>query len=166
MVPGDPLPFVPPAVAPGGASPEEMLPALLRTVHRARRRRLATTIAAAVAAAAAVLAAIFVSLSGGDGGGTAMTPLGAYPVQATAAVASVSGGSRVDMSCTYRGARQGAGYQLVALRVDGSETELATWTATPDRDARISVGTDVPREQITALEVRTTSGVPLLRWHP
>ncbi|NIH79939.1 hypothetical protein FHX46_002469 [Amycolatopsis viridis] len=155
-----------PGMVPGEPPPEEMLPALLRTVHRGRRRRLAATIAAAVAAAAAVLAAIFVSLSAGDGGGTAMTPLGAYPVQATAAVASVSGGSRVDMSCTYRGARQGAGYRLVALRADGSATELATWTATPDRDARISVGTDVPREQITALEVRTTSGVPLLRWYP
>ncbi|WP_115945043.1 anti-sigma factor family protein [Amycolatopsis thermalba] len=145
--------------------PDRVLPALLRGVRRARRRRVLTTFGVAVAAAAAVLVAIFAPQPDA-GGGTAMTPLGAYPVQATAAVAEVSGGSRVDMSCSYRGAYQGAGYLLVAVRADGSEFELATWNAAPDRDARISVGTDLPPEEIKALEIRTTSGVPLLRWQP
>lgn len=146
--------------------PDRLLPALLHHVRRARLRRTLTTFGVAVAAAAAVLVAIFVPLAGTGTAGTAMTPLGAYPVQATAAVAAVSGGSRVDMSCSYRGASRSAGYLLVAIRKDGSEAELATWTATPDRDARISVGTNVPPEEIQALEIRTTSGEPLLRWHP
>ena len=145
--------------------PDGLLRPLLRHVRQARRRRLVTSFGVAVAAAAAVLAAILVPTSGGADG-TAMTPLGAFPVQATAAVAHVSGGSRVDMSCTYRGAYQEAGYLLVAVRADGSESQLATWNATPDRDARISVGTDLPPEQIKALEIRTTSGMPLLRWSP
>ncbi|MGW4588703.1 anti-sigma factor family protein [Amycolatopsis thermoflava] len=157
---------VTPDMVEGEPPPDRLLPALLRGVRRARRRRVLTTFGVAVAAAAAVLAAMFVPQSDG-GGGTAMTPLGAYPVQATAAVASVSGGgSRVDMSCSYRGAYEGAGYLLVAIRSDGTEAPLATWNATPDRDARISVGTDLPPEEIKALEIRTTSGVPLLRWHP
>ncbi|GHF26115.1 anti-sigma factor [Amycolatopsis deserti] len=156
---------VTPDMVEGEPPPDRLLPALLRSVRRVRRRRVLTTFGVAVAAAAAVLVAIFVPQPDGAGG-TAMTPLGAYPVQATAAVAEVSGGSRVDMSCSYRGAYQGAGYLLVAVRADGSEAELATWNASPDRDARISVGTDLPPEEIKALEIRTTSGVPLLRWQP
>ncbi|WP_306994947.1 anti-sigma factor family protein [Amycolatopsis thermophila] len=157
---------VTPDMAEEEAPPDRLLPALLRHVRRVRRRRTWTTFGVAVAAAAAVLAAIFVPQTGGGAGGTAMTPLGAYPVQATAAVAAVSGGSRVDMSCSYHGSYRAAGYLLVAVRRDGSEAELAKWTAEPDRDARISVGTDVPPEQIQALEIRTTSGVALLRWNP
>ncbi|GHF38633.1 zf-HC2 domain-containing protein [Amycolatopsis bartoniae] len=145
--------------------PSGLMPTVLRSVRKVRRRRTLTTFGVAVAAAAAVVVAVLVP-EGGGAPGTAMTPLVAAPVQATAAVAAVSGGSRVDMSCQYKGAAYGADYLLVALRADGSETDLASWWADPDHTAKISLDTAMSPDDILALEIRTASGVPVLRWHP
>jgi anti-sigma factor RsiW len=149
----------------GEERPVGLLPSMLRTVRRLRRRRTLTTMALALAAAAAVLVAVLVPPADGPSG-SAMTPLGAFPVQATAAVAAVSGGSRVDMSCQYEGAEYGADYQLVAVRLDGSETDLATWWADPNHTAKLSLDTALAPGDIEALEIRTMSGLPLLRWNP
>ncbi|HVV13039.1 zf-HC2 domain-containing protein [Amycolatopsis sp.] len=146
--------------------PGGLLPSMLRSVSRVRRRRTLTTIGVAVAAAAAVIAAVLLPPNESGVPGSAMTPLGAFPVQATAAVAAVSGGSRVDMSCEYQGAQYGADYLLVAVRRDGSETQLATWWADPNRTAKISLDTDLAPADIQSLEVRTVSGMALLRWQP
>lgn len=147
--------------------PAGLLPSMLRTTRRLRRRRTLTTVGVAVAAAAAVVIAVLVP-QGGDGlPGTAMTPLGAFPVQATAAVAAESGGSRVDMQCEYRGdADGGADYLLVAVRRDGTEAQLATWWADADRTAKLSLDTAMAPTDIRSLEIRSTSGTPLLRWSP
>jgi anti-sigma-K factor RskA len=146
--------------------PAGLLPSMLRTTRRLRRRRTLTTIGVAVAAAAAVVIAVLVP-QGGDGlPGTAMTPLGAFPVQATAAVAAESGGSRVDMQCEYRGDADGADYLLVAVRRDGTEAQLATWWADANRTAKMSLDTAMAPTDIQALEIRSTAGKPLLRWSP
>jgi hypothetical protein len=149
----------------GEEPPSGLLPSVLRTVRRIRRRRTLTTIGVAVAAAAAVIAAVLLPPAQNTSG-TAMTPLGTFPVQATAAVAAVSGGSRVDMSCQYEGAGYGADYQLVVVRRDGSEADLATWWADPNQTAKLSLDTALAPGDIQALEIRTMSGVPLLRWSP
>jgi anti-sigma-K factor RskA len=153
------------AEMPGQEAPAGLLPSALRTVRRIRRRRTLTTIGVAVAAAAAVIVAVVVPPAEGPSG-TAMTPLGAFPVQATATVAAVSGGSRVDMSCQYEGAGYEADYLLVAVRRDGTQTDLATWIADPHRTARLSLDTALAPSDIQALEIRTMSGVPVLRWSP
>jgi hypothetical protein len=147
-------------------TPPGLLPSMLHLVHKIRRRRTFTTFGVGLVAAAAVALAIV--LPPGDGGvpGTAMTPLIAAPVQATAAVAPMSGGSRVDMSCEYRGAAYGADYLLVAVRPDGTEEDLASWWADPNRTAKISLDTAMSPGDIHSLEIRTASGVPLLRWNP
>lgn len=146
--------------------PVGVLPSMLHSVRKVRRRRTFTTFGVAVAAAAAVAVAIVVPQGDGSAPGTAMTPLIAAPVQATAAVARVSGGSRVDMSCEYRGASYGADYELIAVRADGTEEDLATWWASPNRAAKISLDTAIAPDDIQSLEIRTSSGVPLLRWKP
>ncbi|GAA5166757.1 MULTISPECIES: anti-sigma factor family protein [Amycolatopsis] len=145
--------------------PPGVLPSMLGAVRKARRRRTLTTTVVGVAAAAAVVAAVFVPQAAGPAG-TAMTPLVSAPVQATAAVAAVSGGSRVDMSCQYKGAEYGADYRLVALRADGTETDLASWWADPDHTAKITLDTAMSPDDIQALEIRTASGTPVLRWQP
>ncbi|HKS46800.1 MAG TPA: zf-HC2 domain-containing protein [Amycolatopsis sp.] len=145
--------------------PAESLPSALKRVRRARRRRVFVNTGVGVAAAVAVALSIVLSTDTGETG-TAMTPLGAFPVQAVAAVQPVSGGSLVDMSCSYRGADRGADYLLVAVRRDGGEAELATWWADPDRTAKISIGTALAPGDIQALEIRTTGGLPVLRWNP
>lgn len=145
--------------------PADLLPSVLARVRRIRRRRTLATAGLAVAAAAAVVVSVVTPVNTGSAG-TAMTPLGADPVQAVAALAPVSGGSRVDMSCSYHGGTGGADYLLVAVRRDGSEAELARWWADPDRTANLSIGTALEPAEIQALEIRTTSGMPVLRWSP
>lgn len=148
-------------------APADLLPSVVTRVRRARRRRALTVAgvwATSVAAAAVVVAVLMPSDAAPAG--TAMMPLGPYPVQAVAAVQPMSTGARVDMSCSYHGAAQGADYLLVALRADGTEAQLATWWADPERTAKISVGTTLPPEQIQALEIRTKNGLTVLRWKP
>lgn len=146
--------------------PGGLLPSLLRKVRRLRRSRALVTGGVGLTSAAAVLAAFLFPTAGDGPAGTAMTPLGAFPVQATAAVAPVSGGSRVDLACRYHGAGRGADYLLVAVRRDGTATPLATWWADPERTATLSLDTALPAADIQALEIRTRSGLPLLRWKP
>lgn len=149
-------------------APVDLLPSVFTRVRRARRRRTLVTIAASaasVAAAAAVVVGVLIP-SGSRPAGTAMTPLGSYPVQAVAAVKPMSGGSQVDMSCSYHGATQGADYYLVALRRDGTEAQLATWWADPERTAKMSIDTALPPAQIEALEIRAEDGQTVLRWNP
>ncbi|WP_216216381.1 anti-sigma factor family protein [Amycolatopsis aidingensis] len=158
----EPVPAEPP--------PAHLLPALTGRVRRARRRRLAGTVAAAVAgaaAAAAVLAALLLPAPAAEPAGVAMTPVARYavPVEATARLTGLEWGSRVEMSCTYR-AGDGGDYTLVAVRRDGSRTELASWHAVAEDTVRISVGTKLREPDIAALEIRTPEGKPLLRMRP
>ncbi|TNC27031.1 anti-sigma factor family protein [Amycolatopsis alkalitolerans] len=155
--------MVDPAEPPGGT-----LPSIVGTVRRIRRRRTVATFAVgAVAAAAVAVAVVLPQGLGGDGvPGSPMTSLIGAPVQATVAVAKVDGGSRVDMSCEYKGAKQGADYVLVAIRPDGTERNLATWWANPNRTATMSLDTSMAPDQIRSLELRSASGLTLLRWQP
>ncbi|WP_027940749.1 anti-sigma factor family protein [Amycolatopsis taiwanensis] len=148
-------------------APADLLPSALTRVRRARRRRalaVAGGWVTSVAAAAALVAVLMPSNASPPG--TAMTPLGPYPVQAVAAVEPMPTGARVTMSCSYHGAAQGADYLLVALRADGTEAPLATWWADPDRTAKLSIGTSLSPGQIQALEIRTKNGRTVLRWNP
>lgn len=146
--------------------PDGLLPSMLNDVRRLRRRRTVTTAVVGAVAAAAVAVAIVLPVTRDGSVGTAMTPLGSFPVQATAAVAAVSGGSRVDMSCEYKGASYGADYVLVAVRRDGREAQLATWWADPNHEAKLTLDTELAPGEIQALEIRSTAGLPLLRWSP
>jgi predicted anti-sigma-YlaC factor YlaD len=152
--------------------PEELLPSVLNRARRSRRRRILAVVGAAAAAAAACVAAIAVLMPAATdpdsetSGGTAMTPLGEFPVQASAQLGDAPGGSEVDMTCSYRGATKVGDYVLVAVQQNGGTEQLATWHAIPDYTARISVGTALHRGDIQALEVRSSTGKPLLRWNP
>lgn len=147
--------------------PVDLLPRMARSARKIRRRRNLLTYGVGVVAAAAVAVAVLLPTAGAGGdGGTAMTPVVSSPVRATAAVAAVSGGSRVDMSCEYRGATYGADYVLIAVRPDGTESQLASWWADPDHTAKLSLDTALAPQDIRSLEVRSSSGVPLLRWRP
>ena len=147
--------------------PAGLLPSMLRNVRQIRRRRTLLTSSVGAVAAAAVAVAIILPMGGAGPSGTEMTPLGAFPVQARAAVATAAGGgSRVDMSCEYHGASYGADYVLVAVRRDGTEAQLASWWADPNHTAKVTLDTELPPSQIQALEVRSVSGTPLLRWKP
>lgn len=145
--------------------PPELLPGLLAKVRGQRRRRLVGGVAAVAVAVAACVALLLIALPGGEPSGpagTAMTPLGAYPVQASVRLTEADWGTRVEMSCSYDGSR-GGDYVLVAVRPDGTATRLASWYAVPDDTAELTIGTPLNRAEITALEVRVPGGPVLLR---
>jgi hypothetical protein len=153
-----------------GAPPETSLTSLAARVRRGRRRRLfAVAGIAALAVAAGCLAVLLlVRPSGVDepgvAGGVAMAPLGPFPVVASVSVTEMGWGTKVDMSCSYRG-KAGGDYILVAVGPGGRVVDrLAWWHAVPQDTARMSVGTELRRADFTALEVRTPTGIPVLRW--
>ncbi|MFJ4103765.1 anti-sigma factor family protein [Amycolatopsis japonica] len=143
----------------------ELLPTVLKRVRRGRRiQRAITTTAAGMAVAAGV--ALVVVLTGPmAAAGDPMTPLGDYPVTAEVAMSATDTGTKVDMTCSYGGNRTGD-YILVAVGADGGTSELASWRAMPQDTAHIVVGTAMRTGDIKALEIRTPSGLPLLRMNP
>lgn len=144
------------------AVPPGLLPTLAARVRRGRRRALAIVATGVAVAACLVLALVLLLPGEADVPGTAMTPLGRFPVQANVALANASWGTQVDMSCSYRGG-EGGDYVLVAVRENGEEQRLATWYAVPDDTATMSVGTRLHTDQIKALEIRLPDGRVLLR---
>ncbi|MGK5532756.1 zf-HC2 domain-containing protein [Streptomyces sp. URMC 129] len=170
-------------VAPGGGElglrpgppAASLLPALLARVARERRRRrgLAVLTAAGGVTLAACLVVSFTltGASGSTGAGgderptvAAMTPLGNWPVSADIMLvpAEDGGGTRVRMECRYGGDQVGD-YVLVAIDHDGAADELARWHVLPEETARVAVSTPLPRADIRSLEIRTPSGLPVLR---
>ncbi|MFF5988716.1 zf-HC2 domain-containing protein [Prauserella flavalba] len=143
--------------------PPDLLPTLLATVRRQRRRRALTALAAAGAAVAACVALVVaLVLPGGEPPRDEMTALGAYPVQASVNLTEADWGTRVDMSCSYRGGK-GGDYILVAVQADGTVRQLASWYAVPQDTAELSIGTTLRRADIDALEIRLPHGPALLR---
>jgi hypothetical protein len=146
--------------------PPSLLSTTLTQVAKTRRRRAAAMVAAvAVAAAACIALAVTISLPAPEMGspGSTMTALGNFPVQADVGLEEEDWGTRVSMNCSYTGGRSSGSYVLVAVRHDGSIMELATWSAVPKDTAHLVVATELKRTDIQALEVRTRSGMSLLR---
>ncbi|RSN23026.1 anti-sigma factor [Streptomyces sp. WAC 05977] len=143
----------------------DLLPTVLKRVRRGRRiqRTITTTTAGAAVAACVALAVVLTGpvAAAGD----PMTPLGDYPVTAEVAMSATETGTKVDMTCSYGGNRAGD-YILVAVGADGGTSELASWRAMPKDTAHIVVGTAMRTGDIKALEIRTPSGLPLLRMNP
>ncbi|RBM24225.1 anti-sigma factor [Streptomyces sp. PT12] len=149
--------------------PESLLPAMLGEVATARRRRrVIAVVAASAVTLAACLALAFTAVRvDGQGGpaSAAMTPVGSYPVSATLRLDDAEWGTRVEMECQYGGDR-GGDYLLVAVGRDGGTEELARWYALPRDSASLTVGTPLRRADIESIEVRTPSGVTVLRLTP
>ncbi|SFB22108.1 Putative zinc-finger [Amycolatopsis marina] len=153
---------------PGGEQPEPLssLAARVRRSRKLRRLGLVGTAALALAACCAVVVLLARPPVTGAGDGVAaapMAPLGPYPVQASLSITETGWGTKIDMSCSYGGEAAGD-YVLVAVGPDGRvRDQLAWWHALPQDTARMSVGTELRRANIGALEVRTGSGMPVLR---
>ena len=162
--------------------PPTLLPALLHAVRRTRRRRQALVGAAAAAVVLAVVPttlAVHDAVGGGSttaaaprvagGAGRTMAPVAGAPVRARLALAPVSWGTRLDLTCTYE-APQGSSYPvpatvrytLVVGTRDGRTQQVGTWRAIDGRTVRLTAATAVPRRDITSVQVRTTDGRPVL----
>ncbi|MGH3098840.1 MAG: anti-sigma factor family protein [Streptosporangiales bacterium] len=157
------------------APPATLLPTLLWRTRRTRRRRRALTGSIASMAAAACLALLFIlavrPVISGPGVAeptTSMTPVVPVPVHATIGLEATSTGTRVAMHCVYE---QGTGgqprtYALVLVGSDGDVEHVASWAIAPGDEANFDGSTPVRLHDIKAVEIRTSTGQPLLRVRP
>lgn len=170
---------VPEEVATAGhaddAPPETLLPSLLWHARKARRRRRALTGSIASMAAAACLALVFIlavrpAISGPGVAEptTSMSPLAPVPVHATIGLEGTDTGTRVTMHCIYDERTSGhqRWYALVLIGTDGDVERVASWTIAPGDDASFDGSTSLRPREIKAVEIRTSTGEPLLRLRP
>jgi hypothetical protein len=162
--------------------PDTLLPTLVRDVRREGRRRTLVT-AGLAAAAAVVVAGVPLAVSGvleGDRTPSApvvsaspvaqrMVPVGDVPVRASLAFASVTWGTRLDLTCTYAPSGEQyhhlpprVTYALVVRTRDGRTEQVGTWRSLEGRTMRLTAGTSSPRNQIASVQVRTAEGRPVL----
>ena len=153
--------------------PDTLLPRLLSEVRRTRRRRRTWAVGSAAAAAAAVaVGSVGITMStqetsaGPEVPAQAMTQVSRTPLSAELAMEDVAWGTRLSITCTYPQERYGYGelpaYALVVNTSDGSE-QVATWRAVAGKPTTVVAATASRSSDITSVEVRTTSGEPVLR---
>ena len=151
--------------------PDTLVPRLLRAVRRStvRRRLVVGTLSAAAVLVAITGTAVVVHRSSDNGGlpMTAMSAVVASPVTASAALVTHPWGTEITMECSYADSSEWSRpYDLVAVNDQGEERTLATWVVGPSRRAEVSGSVPWPRDHIARVEIRATSGQPLLRLSP
>jgi hypothetical protein len=152
--------------------PDTLVPRLLRAVRRSalRRRVVVGMLGAAAVLVAITGTALVVDRSGGDGAGasmTAMTAVAPSPVTAQASFVTHSWGTEIKMECQYADASEWSlPYDLVAVSDQGEERQIATWVVGPSHEATVSGSVPWQPDHIDRVEIRSTSGTPLLRVQP
>jgi len=167
--------------------PETLLPSLARAVRRERGSRRLVVSAGAVAAAV-LIAVGAAALTGTDSptdssrnpsaasassttpSGSATLALGAVvpsPVTASARLVDMAWGTRIDLTCAYAATanfpREGAAYALVVIDRSGVAQQVAAWKSLPDREITVMGASSLARPEIAAVEIRTLSGLAILR---
>jgi hypothetical protein len=164
--------------------PDTLLPGLVRRARRTQKRRTWLTAGLVAAAAAVAIGAVGVATLGGGDDDPApqavatapaetMQPVGAVPITATVALTSVGWGTRVDLTCEYDD-DAGAGapayrdesqpsYAMYVRTSTGAEEQIASWRALPHKVLRIAAATAASRDEITEVEVRSSTGRTVLR---
>jgi len=163
------------------APPETLLPSLARAVRRERgRRRLAMGAAAAavclIAGGAVALtardapappSAASTSPSATGSPNRALSALLPSPVTASARLVDTAWGTRIDLTCSYSptGSSPAGGfpYALVVIDRSGVAQQVAAWKSLPGRELTVMGASSLTRQEIAAVEVRTLSGLAILR---
>jgi hypothetical protein len=127
---------------------------------RRRRNRLVTG-AVGVAAASALIAGGFAIGNAGDAPNQVATVAMAQTqpgvMTANISVTKKAWGTRFDWTCQYVDTTWEAGkhtYELVATDDDGTETVVATWTATGPDATTLAASSSVPTSTIRRVEIR------------
>ena len=179
------------AVLEGGRSsppvPDTLLPHLLGGVRRdgrSRRRRAIVAAAAAAAVVAASSAALTALVDRDDGARPTesaasrpavpmqqMSQLDGPGISATLGLEEVPWGTRLTMTCRYQAAPAGPSYDggaavryvLVVRTHAGDEERVASWVGGAGDVTTLTGATAWRPDDIAAVEVRSSSGRPLLR---
>jgi hypothetical protein len=152
------------------------LPRLLSAVRARRRRRRIWLGGIGVAAAAAVTAVLLVlpgALSSAPQPvAVSLQAAGSVPLSADVKLVAEDWGTRVDMTCTYRGAGPYASpppwrYVLTVTSQDGKQTTVSSWKAGPNETVQTVGSVDLAVADIVSVEVRSgRTGDVLLQGHP
>lgn len=170
---------------PGPQVPPTLLPGLIARVGADRRRRR-WLIGGALAASMAIVATL-VSLLVLRAPTTAATTTAATTAAATTAAAeplsmtqvlpgpmtasveldAKKWGTAITVDCKYAEyADTSVSYDLAVIDIDGHVSQAGTWRAVAGASMRVATATSVPREHITAVEVRLPNGRTILRTGP
>jgi len=89
------------------------------------------------------------------------------PVTASARLVDMAWGTRIDLTCSYTSGRSyptgGSPYALVVIDHNGAAQQVATWSALPDRQLTVLGASSLARRDIAVVEIRTLSGLAILR---
>lgn len=100
----------------------------------------------------------------------AMQAVGAAgPITAQVRLTSVSGGTRIDMSCQYattvqRRSYSGGGFSLYVVSRNGGNEQVGTWIAEPGDALTVPGMTKLALPEIGWVELRDAAGKTLLRY--
>lgn len=152
--------------------PDTLLPGLLRRAAAERRRRHLVTASIAAVAAALVVALTVIAWPGGSSSsgtsrppGQALVALHPSPLKVTARLTAKAWGTKIDLHCEYPANEQERfAYDLVVIDGTNRRHVAGDWTLVPGKNGvDFTTGTSVPRGQIRVLQVRTSTGTPLLQ---
>lgn len=160
--------------------PDTLLPSLVAAAQKQQRRRTIRTAllaAAAVAVIATGSAVVATSLDGDEAPDASppvvvettsppqqMTPVGDSRSEGWLSLTPLaSGGTRLDLDCTYGSGYGGDGYtyKLVVRTKDGLRHDVAKFFARAGEEEQVSETTDVDVDEIVKVEVRNSYGAIL-----
>jgi hypothetical protein len=159
----------------GSSRPTSTLASVAHRVRRRRRRRRVWVAATAgLAVVVAVLGGLAVGTAADRGTVQARPTTTAVPgadryamsgrqgFTVDLAVQDASWGTRFDWGCSYGGKDWAADgsvmYDLVVLRTDGRTQTVGTWTAAGEDARGLAATTDIPRADISGVQVRLHDG--------
>jgi hypothetical protein len=143
-----------------------------KTRHRLRRRLL-MGVAAVVALGLAVAVPLLVLRGPQPAQTVALTAQTSTPLTASVSFTPTSWGTQLSMDCSYptasdttvpgytSGSAAGV-YSLVVTDVNGTATQVSTWSAQPGVDVTLNAATAVPLDQIASVAIHNASGTPVL----
>lgn len=174
--------------------PETLLPAVVAEVRRSRRRRLGAVAAVAAAAAvivvAGVVGVVVTTLDDGDQTPEAlpttsettapaerMQSLGSGRVSGWVSLTEKPWGTRIDLTCTYRGGtyngdnsghggggdRRWTSYALFVRTEDGKVEQVGTWRAESGAEMHVTMAAAAQPDDIEEVLVKTGEGRSVLR---
>jgi hypothetical protein len=151
--------------------PDTLVPRLLREVRRSGRRRrvLVSMLSAAAVLLAVAGTAVVVDRTNDERAPamTAMTAVAKSPVTASASLVGHRWGTEITMECRYADESEWSlPYDLVAVDDSGKSYNVARWVVGPGKTASVSGSVPVQPDHLERVEVRLTSGKPLLRLSP
>jgi RNA polymerase sigma-70 factor (ECF subfamily) len=144
-------------------APVDLMPGLARAA-RSSRRWSRIRIGAALVGAAAVGAVLAVVLRTPDPAPapqafqTVFTQTIPSPVTASVNLVEQPWGTRIDIKCDYAtpsgGQGRSLGYSLYVVDSAGNATQVGTWVAGPGTSMTPTATTELPRANITRIEIR------------